>query len=59
MEMGKLGARANFESLVDVAELYYASYNLCNPSTIARKRVEQFGLPGEEPSLDDICAMFG
>lgn len=59
MEMSSVGSNAPFDSLTDVAESYVADYGMCDPSVIARKRVEQFGLPGEEPSIDEICTMFG
>lgn len=59
MEMSRVGSNAPSDSLTDVAESYVAYYAMCDPSVIARKRVEQFGLPGEEPSIVEICNMFG
>jgi hypothetical protein len=57
MTMSQLGSQAAPQTLVETAESYHRSYALSDPSNLARKRVEQFGL-GElgrgQTSLDSV-----
>ena len=51
MAMSKLGSTAAPYALVEMAKSYHDSYGLSDPSKIALKRVEQFGV-GTEPPPD-------
>ena len=56
LEMARQGSSADPDLLNRMAMAYHDGYGTCDPSTIARKRVEQFGLPDNEAALDQVIA---